>query len=531
MSNEYYTKGNTIQPYTLADARDVAAEFSAIEAAFDKLPSPEEVAVGSDAGLFGRYRETLTQAVIDFAVGDLFMSDETGAMLIYRRISAAPGYEATSEQPFALAGDLVTNSGWEKVGGKRSETGTVYASVKKRLECYLHVLETGCVDNPSIDMTAQAQAAIDLAATVGAGADLHLYSQGMYGALAIPSNVSLIGQKRKTKIVAPAGSYTSFTINGSDARIENVELFAAQKTGGKSLALTCGTNALERIWIENFNTWDDWSLLEDSGSGAGTYTDFHMNNVRARRHRGPGMAVTRAFAYCFIDDVTIDHVGVSASDYTAFLIDLNGLPLGAGGVILNRCHHLGTMGTYNNANQHSFRIRNQSAVWISDCQSDTAGGNQLELYNVNGSRTRGFTASLGGGYGVLAQDVTNTVLAGIEAFGRNYLGGAPANMDAIRIVSGCAGLKIPYPQLEFYTGHGINQNAIQAGPIDIMDPTIFNMTERALRARGASAFNVADGIFANNARGEYDFDNALHRIRYTQSNGGSDLVITGPAIG
>ena len=175
-----------------------------------------------------------------------------------RRISAAPGYEATSDQPFALEGELITSSGWEKVGGKRSEASTVYASVKKRLECYLHVLETGCVDNPSIDMTAQAQAAIDLAATVGAGADLHLYSQGMYGALAIPSNVSLIGQKRKTKIVAPAGSYTSFTINGSDARIENVELFAAQKTGGKSLALTCGTNALERIWIENFNTWDEW---------------------------------------------------------------------------------------------------------------------------------------------------------------------------------------------------------------------------------------------------------------------------------
>lgn len=42
----------------------------------------------------GRYRATRAQGVADFAVGELFTSDEGGAFAIYQRISASPFYQA-----------------------------------------------------------------------------------------------------------------------------------------------------------------------------------------------------------------------------------------------------------------------------------------------------------------------------------------------------------------------------------------------------------------------------------------------------
>lgn len=41
--NDYYNPGGAIQPFTIADARAVAAEFSAVQAGFNKLPSLAEI--------------------------------------------------------------------------------------------------------------------------------------------------------------------------------------------------------------------------------------------------------------------------------------------------------------------------------------------------------------------------------------------------------------------------------------------------------------------------------------------------------
>jgi hypothetical protein len=44
VSNSYYTFPATINAYTLADAKAVAAQFTSVQVAFDKLPSPDELA-------------------------------------------------------------------------------------------------------------------------------------------------------------------------------------------------------------------------------------------------------------------------------------------------------------------------------------------------------------------------------------------------------------------------------------------------------------------------------------------------------
>lgn len=118
MSNEYYTRGDSIQPHTLADARAVSAEFTKIEQAFDRLPNPELLDATSDSGLFGHYTSTFAEAIAKYSVGQVFICDQTSQMLIYTRIEAAPGYTLLPAQPFALQNLLSLSGGSGMIGAK-----------------------------------------------------------------------------------------------------------------------------------------------------------------------------------------------------------------------------------------------------------------------------------------------------------------------------------------------------------------------------------------------------------------------------
>lgn len=136
--NEYYVRTGSFEPFRIADARDLSAEFAAIEAAFDKLPSAALLSATNEAGLFGHYVSTLLDGVNTYAVGDVFISDQTGQMLIYKRIASGSGYELIPTQPFALESNLAADAGADMIGYKAPGAGSIATTVKDHLDRVLH---------------------------------------------------------------------------------------------------------------------------------------------------------------------------------------------------------------------------------------------------------------------------------------------------------------------------------------------------------------------------------------------------------
>lgn len=211
MSNEYYTRGDSIQPHTLADARAVSAEFTKIEQAFDRLPNPEVLDATSDVGLFGHYTSTFSEAITRYNVGEIFACDQTGEMYIYKRIEGAPGYTAIPSQPFALESKLLSvgaGKGSSAVAHKSQLGGsvatTVYASLNARRANAMSDFGAA-FDGLTID-TAALQAGINAISAHGGGT-LELPSGATKtSTLTLPDNVLIEGQGRyATRLVATAG--------------------------------------------------------------------------------------------------------------------------------------------------------------------------------------------------------------------------------------------------------------------------------------------------------------------------------------
>lgn len=86
---------------TAEASRQAAIAVAAREAARAAADTAQAALAGTVA--IGNYRPTRAQGVADFAVGEFFTSDETGALRAYRRITAAPGYEDMGDSAAPLS--------------------------------------------------------------------------------------------------------------------------------------------------------------------------------------------------------------------------------------------------------------------------------------------------------------------------------------------------------------------------------------------------------------------------------------------
>ena len=441
------------------------------------------------------------------------------------RIVSADGSVPYDKDPYV---DLGGALGAGNIGFLRAEAGAVPTTLLARGRQVLYAEDFGVTNSTIADSTIPLQAALNAAAATGL--DLILPPNMQHGAVTVSSNTSIVGHGSKTNVVAKSGGYNLYTLAGSDISIANLSIQASSKTSGWEFLISCGTSGKDRISITNVVTYGSKGLMTDSGTGSGVHTTTIIEQVQARAHAGPGVQLTRLFAFGWFTRVVIDYTNVSASNFTGFSFNLAGLGGAAGGLNLIDCDVLGTFGVYSNPNQRGFYIQNTSAVWIINCRADTVCEIGWVFYNTNLIDASGLVASLVGSHGVWLELVINSKFRGCGIYGRNYLSSPPPNTDGIRFVSGCANVSITDSLIRDWTGHGVDKVAAQAGAISISGNQLLSNTGRGSRSVGNSGWHVVACTFGANVAGNYDHGGTVDLIQACMlGSGASSGTVAGVA--
>jgi hypothetical protein len=412
--------------------------------------------------------------------------------------------------------------------GTGASSRTVDAKLK---DGWVSVKDFGAVCNGTTDDTTAVQNAINAAITAGTG----VLIQGpiRFGAVTVNGKCEIVGMNGKAAVTAAAGNYNLFTISGDDVTIRNIEITSTLRTGGYEFLLACGTSpatALERITIENINTWDSFGFVTDSGSGTnGVHITTRFSDIQCRAHKGPGVTLTRLLAFSFWNEVVIDYVGTTTNQ-TGFSFNLTGLGSDAGGLILRDCEVLGSASGSSYPAQNGFVIQNTAAVWITDSRADTCGGYGFQFNNVNGLRVTNTSAGLCNNHGFEFTSVVNSVFSNVAVFGRKDLPTPAANKDGFLFVSGCAGITLNSVVTRDCTGHGINKSAAQAGPIVFGNVYSAANTGYGIRSTGNSTFIVSDSALLSNTAGDFDATGTTDYVMNTVLNSGALALINGSRV-
>ena len=446
-------------------------------------------------------------------------------------ISGIPGLQAALDSKVVTTA-LAAGSGSAGVGFQQSGAAPLTATAQSKARQILSAADFVGFDATGVSASTTAiQNAINEGATRGR-CDVLIPNGAKTGALTIPTGVTLIGPDSRAAIVADAGSYVTFTINGSDCGVKNLQVEELAKSGGGTFAIVCGTTGKDRLNVENIVTYNSRLLLSDSGTSNGVHTTSKFKNIQAKLHRGPGVAFTRAFAFVELDHVITDYVGVTASDFTAFSFSGAGLPAGAGGLIIERCDVLGTMGVTTNANQIGWVFNDLAAVRIRNSRADTVGNDGWRFTNCNGIIMDDVAAGLCNGHGMVFTSCVSVIANKLFLFGRNYLSSPVANKDGLLFVSGNAGCLFGTVLTRDFTGHGVHKAAAQTGAINIAGLSAFANTGYGVRTVGSSGFVASGFQFGGNVAGNFDLGSGFDFLLGGQfASGGAGNAGPGPVTG
>jgi hypothetical protein len=429
----------------------------------------------------------------------------------------------------SLRADLLAASGSTLVNTTNGATGARTISAQVKMDLHLDAREfTGTWDGIADDTTGL-QAAVNEA--IVRDATLHLPRAIKHGAITLNGKCKIKGDGGKTTLYSIAGGYPLFTLSSSDVVFEDLYIDEAAKSSGATFLIACGSTRKERITLENINTFNSYQLLADSGTGSGDLVTLRLKSVQARLHRGPGVKLTRLAAFGFFNEVAVEYIGVSASDYTGFEFDGSGLGSATGGVFLDTCDVLGTSGTYANTSQKGFVVKNHAEFHAYNSRADTCDGDGWDINNINIVAMDDCAASICNGHGFIFTTVTNAIIDKLSVRGRKNLTSPAASKDGIQFVSGCGNMQIGTSLVRDLTGHGINKVAAQAAFIQLSGVQSISNTGRGIKTVGASAFHMIGGATVGNTAGNYDLGNALDIMSNVVGNSGSLINATGVATG
>lgn len=508
------------------DARK--ASFTTVkESLAGDFASLADLAAQTGAGLVGTSDGTTVQQALDSKPTATLDTDGTLAANSDGRVASQKATKTYADTKVATAA-LAAVSGSSLVGFQQSGSSPLAATVQSKERQILSAADFAGFDATGATASTTAiQNAINEASARGY-CDVMIPKGAKTGALSIPSTVGLIGPNTKATLVADTGTYTTLTINGSDTFIKNLDISESAKSGGSTFLLACGTTGKDRNTVENIVTRSSWQLFADSGTGNGVHTSTKLRDIQAKVHRGPGLVWTRGFAFLELDHIIIDYVGVSASDFTGFSFSGAGLPAGAGGLIIERCDVLGTMGVTTNPNQIGYVFSDINAIRIRNSRADTCGSDGWRFTNVVGVLLDDVAAGLCDGHGMVFTGCTSVIGNKLFLFGRNYLPTPSANKDGVRFVSGNAGVNLNTVTTIDFTGNGIHKVAAQPGGILVTGHQAFNNTGRAVKTVGGSAFTITGFQYGGNTAGNYDLGGGFDYLLSGQFNSGAALSLTGP---
>jgi hypothetical protein len=423
--------------------------------------------------------------------------------------------------------DLAAGSGSSLIGFIQSGTGAVARTNQSKARESVSVLDFGGVGDGIADDTAALQAAINEAIALG-GADVYLPKKLKLGAITISGKVGIIGFESKTEITSVAGNYNNFTISSSDVDIKNLSIQDSAKTGGYDFIIACGSTGKDRINIDNVITYNSFGFITDSGTSNGVHTTTRLKQIQAKVHRGPGVNFSRLFAFIFLKEVTIDYVGTTSPNFTAFRFLGTGLPAGAGGLILDECDVLGTAGVIPSATQEGYYFQDLNAVRIICSRADTCGSTGWYFKNVVGVIFDDLAAGLCNGHGFVLENCTSVIGDKLFIFGRNYLSSPAANIDGLRFVAGNNAVNINNIIVRDMTGHGVHKTVAQAGPVQLGGLSSYANTLRGIKTVGDSGFIVTGFQFNANTAGNYDLGGAFDYLLAGQFASGAVSSVVGP---
>lgn len=429
----------------------------------------------------------------------------------------------------ALVASLASTAGAAMVGWIRSATGAIAKTVSVKLGYRIDAedfLPNGW--NPGADdVTSGIQAAINNAASTGR--ILYLPPAFKAGALIVPPGAHLRGVGKKTVLTNIAGSYIGFTIQGSDTKIQDLMIMAAAKSGGVDYHFQCGTTTMRRVTIQDVISFDSYGFMSDSGTGDGFHIGLRLMHCETTRLNGPGIVLTRAFAYCVLEDPSIDWANVLANHKG---ISFNGSSLGsadAGGVVVRNAFVGGSASQYTTgvSGQRAYEFISMASVQIPEAEADGCGEEAFHFENVNALRAGTLICSLGVA-GITFKNVTNSTIDTIYTSGRNYLTYKPANKDGVFFDVGNSAIKIGQIFARDWTGNGINKAAAQAGPILIDGVMAQLCTLNGVKTVGLSGFNIGCASLGGNVVHDLDLGGTADNIRSAQISSGAVNNYVGP---
>lgn len=236
------------------------------------------------------------------------------------------------------------------------------------------VLDYGATGDGTTDDTQAIQDAIDAGYVIYFPPTAGGYKVSS-ATLTIPSNRTLLGDYGKTKIIHANGSWL-FDIAGSFVTINGFQFDCTAVTSDSVgiFRLRSDTLSMEYITISNIYTNSATRVIADVAS-SNVIVNLNLKNWSCRLHRGNAVYLQTVFAYLQVEEVTVDFVGGSVRNYTAFRVENNQ------GSRWTQCDVTGGDITGTTSSQHGFLFNNCIAVWMYGCMADTCGGNGFYLYD------------------------------------------------------------------------------------------------------------------------------------------------------
>lgn len=330
---------------------------------------------------------------------------------------------------------------------------------------------------------------------------------------------ALVGEVGQSKVLNGCDASPMIVFQGGDATVMDLNITCNGSNASAIFRANTAATSMERVTIQNIVTYYGYIGLDDNG-GAGTLVNLRTDRVHFRLHRGPGVSLTKAFAFTELFHTVVDRIGYPvAGNHPGFSLT------GFQGVSLYNCEVTGTksivVGT--TSAQTGFVFSSGDVVFADKCFADTCGGVGISFSNVDYIRLTNSTASLCDGVGMSFSSCDNIESNNLVVGGRNATGAGnfTASIDGLSF-SNCTKVNVSTVSARDCTGNGITKS----GTSQVFVATGYVLTSNTGRgivdsSSGAAVFS--GGVCTGNTVGNVSLASALQAIYATQTTSGAFL--------